>query len=105
MGLDSLFIGVTGLEAYQNQIDVVSNNIANVGTTGYKGQDVNFEDLLYQAQSFATAPSARQTAASTVRISASASRSVRSIPTCRKVVSKRPASTPTSRWTATASLS
>ncbi|HZO92340.1 MAG TPA: flagellar hook-basal body complex protein [Candidatus Baltobacteraceae bacterium] len=56
MSVDSMFIGVTGLEAYQNQIDVISNNIANVGTTGYKGQDVNFQDLLYQAQSYATGP-------------------------------------------------
>ena len=56
MAFDSLFIGVTGLEAYQNQIDTVSNNIANVGTTGFKSQDVNFQDLIYQAQSFATAP-------------------------------------------------
>ena len=56
MAFDSLFIGVTGLESYQNQIDVISNNIANVGTTGFKGQDVNFQDLIYQAQSFATAP-------------------------------------------------
>jgi flagellar hook protein FlgE len=51
-----MFIGVTGLEAYQNQIDVISNNIANVGTTGFKGQDVNFQDMLYQSQSYATAP-------------------------------------------------
>ncbi len=56
MAFDSLFIGVTGLEAYQTQIDTISNNIANVGTTGYKGQDVNFQDMLYQAQSYATAP-------------------------------------------------
>ncbi|MBV8370882.1 MAG: flagellar hook-basal body complex protein [Candidatus Eremiobacteraeota bacterium] len=56
MAFDSLFIGVTGLESYQNQIDTISNNIANVGTTGFKGQDVNFQDLMYQAQSFATAP-------------------------------------------------
>ena len=35
MSFDSLFIGVTGLESYQTQIDVISNNIANVGTTGY----------------------------------------------------------------------
>ncbi len=56
MAFDSLFVGVTGLEAYQNQIDVISNNIANVSTTGYKGQDVNFQDMLYQAQSYATAP-------------------------------------------------
>jgi flagellar hook protein FlgE len=57
MAFDSLFIGVTGLTAFQNQIDVISNNIANVGTVGYKGQDVTFQDLLYQNQGFASAPS------------------------------------------------
>ncbi len=56
MANDSLFIGVSGLTAYQNQIDVISNNIANVGTTGYKGQDVDFQDLLYQNLGFASAP-------------------------------------------------
>jgi len=56
MSFDSLFIGVTGLESYQTQIDVISNNIANVGTTGFKSQRVNFQDLLYQTQSFANAP-------------------------------------------------
>ena len=56
MAFDSLFIGVTGLTAYQNQIDVISNNIANVGTVGYKGQNVTFQDLLYQNQGFASAP-------------------------------------------------
>src|ERR1700680_1019731 len=56
MAFDSLFIGVTGLESYQSQIDVISNNIANVGTNGFKGQDVHFQDLIYQAQHFASAP-------------------------------------------------
>lgn len=56
MAFDSLFIGVTGLEAYQSQIDTISNNIANVGTTGFKGQSVNFQDMIYQSQGFATAP-------------------------------------------------
>jgi flagellar hook protein FlgE len=56
MAFDSLFIGVSGLTAYQNQIDVISNNIANVGTVGYKGQDVTFQDLLYQNTGFASAP-------------------------------------------------
>jgi flagellar hook protein FlgE len=55
-GVDSLFIGVTGLDAYQNQIGVISNNLANVGTTGYKGQNVNFQDLLYQTQNFGSGP-------------------------------------------------
>jgi flagellar hook protein FlgE len=56
MAFDSLFIGVTGLTAYQQQIDVISNNIANTGTTGYKAQDVTFQDLLYQNNTFASAP-------------------------------------------------
>jgi flagellar hook protein FlgE len=56
MAFDSLFTGVTGLTAYQNQIDVISNNIANVGTIGFKSQRVTFQDLLYQAQSFNSAP-------------------------------------------------
>lgn len=58
MAFDSLFTGVSGLNAYQNQINVISNNLANVGTTGFKSQNVNFEDLLYQAQAFPTAPTA-----------------------------------------------
>ena len=56
MAFDSLFIGVTGLTSYQSQIDTISNNIANVGTVGYKGQDVTFQDLLYQNTGFASAP-------------------------------------------------
>lgn len=53
---DSLFIGVSGLNAYQDQIDVISNNIANVNTTGFKAQRVTFQDLLYQTQQFTSAP-------------------------------------------------
>lgn len=56
MPFDSLFIGVSGLDAYQSQIDVISNNIANVNTTGFKEQDVTFQDLLYQQQQAASAP-------------------------------------------------
>jgi flagellar hook protein FlgE len=56
MPFDSLFIGVSGLDAYQDQIDVISNNIANVNTTGFKESNVTFQDLLYQTQAFATGP-------------------------------------------------
>ena len=56
MAFDSLFIGVTGLTAFQQQIDTISNNIANVGTTGFKSQNVTFQDLLYQNQTFPSAP-------------------------------------------------
>jgi flagellar hook protein FlgE len=56
MAADSMNIGVSGMDAYQAQIDVISNNIANVGTTAYKGQDLNFQDLLYQTQQAASGP-------------------------------------------------
>ena len=36
-----------GLRAQQNRVNVIANNIANVNTTGYKGQRVDFQDALY----------------------------------------------------------
>ncbi|RST52320.1 flagellar basal-body rod protein FlgG [Variovorax sp. MHTC-1] len=44
----SLYVAKTGLEAQQTQLDVVSNNLANVGTTGFKRSRAVFEDLMYQ---------------------------------------------------------
>ncbi len=44
----SLWIAKTGLEAQQSQLDVITNNLANVGTTGFKRSRAVFEDLLYQ---------------------------------------------------------
>ncbi|MEX1198439.1 MAG: flagellar basal-body rod protein FlgG [Pseudohongiellaceae bacterium] len=44
----SLWTAKTGLEAQQMQMDVVSNNLANVGTNGFKGSRAVFQDLLYQ---------------------------------------------------------
>ena len=44
----SLWISKTGLDAQQTQLDVISNNLANVSTNGYKRQRGVFEDLLYQ---------------------------------------------------------
>ena len=44
----SLSISKTGLEAQQTQLDVISNNLANVSTNGFKRQRGIFEDLLYQ---------------------------------------------------------
>jgi flagellar basal-body rod protein FlgG len=47
--LNSLYIGATGMQAQQNNIDAISNNLANVNTTGYKRSRVDFSDLLYHA--------------------------------------------------------
>jgi len=43
-----LLTAATGMEAQQQNIDVVSNNLANVNTTGFKKSRANFHDLLYQ---------------------------------------------------------
>lgn len=44
----SLDIGSTGMLAQQTNVDVISNNIANMSTTGFKRQNVAFMDLIYQ---------------------------------------------------------
>lgn len=44
----SLDIGATGMMAQQLNVDVISNNIANMTTTGYKMQRAAFQDLIYQ---------------------------------------------------------
>ena len=42
----SLDTGASALDQFQNQINVIANNIANVNTVGFKQADVNFEDTL-----------------------------------------------------------
>ena len=44
----SLWIAKTGMEGQQTKLDAVSNNLANVGTNGFKRAGVVFEDLMYQ---------------------------------------------------------
>ncbi|MCZ6509096.1 MAG: flagellar basal-body rod protein FlgG [Alphaproteobacteria bacterium] len=44
----SLSIAATGMLAQQLNVEVISNNIANMNTTGYKRQRAEFQDLLYQ---------------------------------------------------------
>ncbi|HOD39235.1 MAG TPA: flagellar hook-basal body complex protein [Candidatus Wallbacteria bacterium] len=48
---------VLGLQSFQTQMDVISNNIANVNNTGYKKTRVLFEDVLSQTMSNGQAPS------------------------------------------------
>ena len=54
--LKSLYSGVSGLQAHQIAMDVESNNIANVNTSGFKYSRANFSDLLAQTKAIATAP-------------------------------------------------
>ncbi len=44
----SLYSSATGMEAQQLNLDTISNNIANVNTSGFKRSKVEFQDLLYQ---------------------------------------------------------
>lgn len=44
----SLQIAATGMQAQQLNVEVISNNIANLQTTGYKKTRAEFQDLLYQ---------------------------------------------------------
>lgn len=46
----SLNTGATGMMAQQLNVEVISNNIANMSTTGFKRQRAEFQDLLYQNQ-------------------------------------------------------
>jgi flagellar basal body rod protein FlgG len=48
--------GASGLRAYQQALDTIGNNIANVNTVGYKHQTTNFEDLLYAHMDSKSAP-------------------------------------------------
>ena len=46
--INSLMIAKTGMTAQQTQLDVISNNLANVSTNGFKRSRAVFEDLMYQ---------------------------------------------------------
>ncbi|MCL2600244.1 MAG: flagellar hook-basal body complex protein, partial [Treponema sp.] len=52
----SLFSGVSGLQNHQTRMDVIGNNIANINTTGFKRNRVNFQDILYQQLQGAARP-------------------------------------------------
>ncbi len=45
--LEGLYAAASGMEAQQQQLDSIGNNLANLSTTGYKEQRTGFRDLLY----------------------------------------------------------
>jgi flagellar basal-body rod protein FlgG len=47
--LGGLYAAASGMEAQQQQIDAISNDLANVSTNGYQSEIVGFHDLLYQS--------------------------------------------------------
>ncbi|THF50825.1 flagellar basal-body rod protein FlgG [Allorhizobium terrae] len=46
----ALAIAATGMNAQQTNLEVISNNIANINTTGFKKSRAEFSDLLYQSE-------------------------------------------------------
>ena len=52
----SMYSAISGLRNHQTMMDVVGNNIANVNTTGYKGSNTVFHDVLSQTLQGATGP-------------------------------------------------
>lgn len=46
--LRALYSSAAGMQSQQTNLDVIANNLANVSTTGYKKNKVEFQDLLYQ---------------------------------------------------------
>ena len=51
----ALWTAATGMNAQQANMDVISNNLANVNTTGFKKSRTDFQDLMYQTMSRAGA--------------------------------------------------
>jgi len=46
----SIYTGMSGMAAFSAGLDVISNNVANLNTPGYKGNDLLFQDLFYGFQ-------------------------------------------------------
>ena len=56
----ALHTAATGMMAQEMNVQVISNNVANMRTTGFKRQRVNFQDLLYEQQRRAGTPTSDQ---------------------------------------------
>lgn len=57
----SLWTAATGMHAQQFNIDTISNNLANVNTTGFKKNRPDFEDLIYQTMRVSGTPATEET--------------------------------------------
>lgn len=58
--LRSMYSGISGMKVNQTKLDVIGNNIANVGTTAFKSSTVRFQDMLSQSVKDAMGPTANQ---------------------------------------------
>ena len=58
--LRCMYSGISGMKVNQQKLDVIGNNIANVGTTAFKSSRAEFSDMLYQNAGVATSPTANK---------------------------------------------
>jgi len=56
-----LYTAATGMNSMQHQIDVTSNNIANVNTTGFKQDRAEFQDLMYETLNYTAGQTSQTT--------------------------------------------
>jgi len=52
MSIQALYTAATGMNSMQAKLDVISNNLANAETTGFKSARANFEDLFYRQEKY-----------------------------------------------------
>ena len=50
--LRSLWTAASGMKAQQTNVDTIANNLANINTTGYKTEKVEFQSLLYNSGNY-----------------------------------------------------
>jgi flagellar hook protein FlgE len=56
--LGTIYVGLAGMNAYSKGLDVISNNVANLNTTGFKAGLASFSDVVYRNGTGATTGSA-----------------------------------------------
>ena len=101
MSVQTLYTAATGMEALQQKLDVIANNLANVNTTGFKRDRCNFEDLFYRTEVVPGHPGCRrQLHAASAFKPGWARRCKARKPTRRKARSSRPTSRSTWRFKA-----
>lgn len=61
--IKALFSAATGMDAQQTRIAVISNNISNMNTTGFKASRAEFQDLIYETRALAGTETAQGIAA------------------------------------------
>jgi flagellar hook protein FlgE len=49
--MDAIYTGLSGMQAYSTGLDVISNNVANLNTVGFKSSTPVFQDLVFQSAS------------------------------------------------------